>query len=72
MSVPIAIDKGETENAPVDSAVAKLVLRGDLACGIREPGIGCVIFEAGMRWQPCRQPDTMEIVSAGRIAPQKA
>jgi hypothetical protein len=48
MSVPIAVDKGETENAPVESAIAKFVLRGDLACGIRELRIGRVIFEAGM------------------------
>src|ERR1700723_3755023 len=48
MSVPIAVDKGETENAPIESAIAKLVLRSDLACGIRELRIGRVIFEAGM------------------------
>ena len=30
VSVPIAIDKGETENAPVEPAVAELVLGGDL------------------------------------------
>src|SRR6202041_4172311 len=48
MSVSIAVDKGETENAPIESAIAKLVLRSDLACGIRELRIGRVIFEAGM------------------------
>ena len=48
MSVPIAVDKAETEDAPVESAIAEFVLRGDLACGIRELGISRVIFEAGM------------------------
>jgi len=48
MSVSIAVDKGETENAPIESAIAKFVLRSDLACGIRDLRIGRVIFEAGM------------------------
>lgn len=48
MSVPIAIDKGQTENAPGQSAVAELVLRSDLACRIGELGIGRIIFAAGM------------------------
>jgi hypothetical protein len=48
MSVPIAVDKAETENAPIESAIAKFVLRSDLACGIRELRIGRVILEAGM------------------------
>ena len=46
--VPIAVDKAETEDTPVESAIAEFVLRGDLACRIRELGIGRVIFEAGM------------------------
>jgi hypothetical protein len=48
MSIPIAVDKGKTEDAPVESAIAEFVLRGDLACGIRELRIGRVTFEAGM------------------------
>ena len=48
MSVLIAVDKAETEDAPVESAIAEFVLRGDLACRIRELGIGRVIFQAGL------------------------
>ena len=47
MSVPIAVDKGETENAPVEFAIAEFVLRRDFACRIRELRIGRVIFESG-------------------------
>src|SRR5664279_4387315 len=47
MSVPIAVDKGETENAPVEFAIAEFVLRCDFACRIRELRIGRVIFESG-------------------------
>jgi hypothetical protein len=48
MSIPITVDKAETEDTPVESAIAEFVLCGDLACRIRELGIGLVIFEAGM------------------------
>jgi hypothetical protein len=47
MSVPVAVDEGETENTPVESAAAKFVLCGDLTCGIRELRMGRVIFQTG-------------------------
>ena len=43
MSVPIAIDKAETQDTPVESALAEFVLRGNLVCRIRELGIRCLV-----------------------------
>src|ERR1700748_2360993 len=49
MSVPIAIDKAETKDAPVESAIAEFFFRGDLACRIGTRWIGRVILAAWMR-----------------------
>jgi hypothetical protein len=48
MSIPVPIDKTDTKSAPVQSAIAKLALRGNLARRIRKRRMGCVLLMPGM------------------------